>query len=594
MPVPASASRCSPGRERRLDRGRERRLLRRGPRSRGGPARGARRGRRIASTRGQRTERPRPEEHLFAPACAKCSQRATFSCLTGLPRPCRFLASDPVGLRARRIWHFFCLDQVPRPTERRRLRWASSTSSSASKKDDRRDERGAPRRRPATTAPAAAADGASPERRAARATTTTTATRPHARARQRRLGESAPSDGAATFCGPMLIGAFVVGALLGGLAVWLVLRERVARAAPTRRRARDTFKALSAEALQQNDDVVPRPRKDKIEGVATPQLSRSRSRCSASTRRSSGSSRRASTSAGRSPSRSLALTEGAGQAARRDRQPGQRAPRAGGARPWGEIQLKRTLELAGMLEHCDFASRRSRLERRRGAPPRRGRPACPAASTSSSTRRCRSTRSSTRSRPRTSRRAAQSLDEFVRHVRDHIAQARRRRRTGGSSMPAPEFVIMFLPSESFYRAAIEHDASLLELGPQQRVILASPTTLIVLLMTAAAALARGDDRRERARGQRARPAALRAARDDERALRDARQAPRHGSRRLQRARSARSRPASSRAARKLAAARRLGRRGARDRRADRRRRARRRPRPSWSQGDARARRRRAP
>jgi DNA recombination protein RmuC len=53
--------------------------------------------------------------------------------------------------------------------------------------------------------------------------------------------------------------------------------------------------------------------------------------------------------------------------------------------------------------------------------------------------------------------------------------------------PAPEYVIMFLPSESFYRYAIERDGSLLELGPQQKVIFASPTTLISLLMTAAAA-----------------------------------------------------------------------------------------------------------
>ena len=81
---------------------------------------------------------------------------------------------------------------------------------------------------------------------------------------------------------------------------------------------------------------------------------------------------------------------------------------------------------------------------------------------------------------------SERLDDFVRHLRDRM------RRLGEKAywrqfMPAPEYVIMFLPSESFYRCAIERDGSLLQVGPQQKVILASPTTLIILLMTAAAA-----------------------------------------------------------------------------------------------------------
>jgi DNA recombination protein RmuC len=50
---------------------------------------------------------------------------------------------------------------------------------------------------------------------------------------------------------------------------------------------------------------------------------------------------------------------------------------------------------------------------------------------------------------------------------------------------APDFVIMFLPGESFYRAALEQDPSLLELGGAERVVLASPATLITLLRTVA-------------------------------------------------------------------------------------------------------------
>jgi DNA recombination protein RmuC len=77
------------------------------------------------------------------------------------------------------------------------------------------------------------------------------------------------------------------------------------------------------------------------------------------------------------------------------------------------------------------------------------------------------------------------LDEFVRHVRDHMRRLSEKA-YWRQFAPAPEYVIMFLPSESFYRYAIERDGSLLELGPQQKVIFASPTTLIALLQAAAA------------------------------------------------------------------------------------------------------------
>lgn len=77
------------------------------------------------------------------------------------------------------------------------------------------------------------------------------------------------------------------------------------------------------------------------------------------------------------------------------------------------------------------------------------------------------------------------LGKFVRHVRDHMAKLSAKA-YWHQFAPSPEFVVMFLPSESFYRYAIERDGTLLDLGPQQRVILASPMTLIALLLTAAA------------------------------------------------------------------------------------------------------------
>jgi DNA recombination protein RmuC len=49
--------------------------------------------------------------------------------------------------------------------------------------------------------------------------------------------------------------------------------------------------------------------------------------------------------------------------------------------------------------------------------------------------------------------------------------------------PAPEFVVMFLGDESFFRAALDHDPTLLDAGVEAGVIPASPTTLIALLRT---------------------------------------------------------------------------------------------------------------
>jgi len=76
------------------------------------------------------------------------------------------------------------------------------------------------------------------------------------------------------------------------------------------------------------------------------------------------------------------------------------------------------------------------------------------------------------------------LQDFVRHVRTHVSKLALKAYWRQFS-PSPEYVVMFLPTESFFRYALEEDHSLLEFAANQNVLIASPTTLIANLRSAA-------------------------------------------------------------------------------------------------------------
>jgi DNA recombination protein RmuC len=282
----------------------------------------------------------------------------------------------------------------------------------------------------------------------------------------------------------MVIAAFLVGTILGGLAVWLVLRER---GAAQRRVADDlstTFRALSAETLQQTTTSFLDLAKDKIEGVATAQLGPIKDSLQRFDQKVEQLERARQLERGALTEQIRALQQGAEQL-RGETAGLVTALRASEVRgQWGELQLKRTLELAGMLEHCDFVQQ----------PPATGddgllRPdvivklAGGKNIVIDSKVPLKALLDALQTQDEQAR--AQCLDEFVRHVRDHMRKLSEKA-YWRQFAPSPEYVIMFLASESFYRFAIERDGSLLELGPQQKVILASPTTLITLLLAAAA------------------------------------------------------------------------------------------------------------
>lgn len=150
---------------------------------------------------------------------------------------------------------------------------------------------------------------------------------------------------------------------------------------------------------------------------------------------------------------------------------------------WGEIQLKRVVELAGMVEHCDFVQQevvnseygRQRPDMLIRLPGKKVIVVDSKAPLADYLEAIDTTEENLRQ---------VKMLGHARQVKNHIMNLAGKAYWNQFNF-TPEFVIMFLPGETFFSAALQADPGLIEFGAEHRVIIATPTTLIALLKAVA-------------------------------------------------------------------------------------------------------------
>lgn len=238
------------------------------------------------------------------------------------------------------------------------------------------------------------------------------------------------------------------------------------------RRLRDTFQALASDALKDNRSSFLDLAKTSFEGYQKP-IAESLNRVD---RRLQDAERERLEAYSRLSEQVVALGSAAATLSRALRTPAVRGR-------WGEMQLRRVVEIAGMLQRCDFdeqpavTSENGRLRPDLIVHLPGGKQIVVDAKTPLEAfldaQECTD-----------DERRASRLQAHARQVREHMD--RLGNKAYWDQLPnSPEMVVMFLPGETLFSTALQQDLTLIEHGLEQKVLLASPITLIALLTTVA-------------------------------------------------------------------------------------------------------------
>ncbi len=287
-----------------------------------------------------------------------------------------------------------------------------------------------------------------------------------------------------------VVAGLALGALLVG--VWMTHRSALARAELT-----DAFKAVSGEALKTNSQIfldLARTSFETLKVEAKGDLAQRQQAIDELIRPLTESLKRyeqqiqsleqSRQSAYGGIDRHLTLLNEAQERLRQEAANLVKALRTPGARGrWGELTLRRVVEMAGLVRHCDFVEQATlETEEGRKRPdlvvhlPNHCQIVVDAKTVLAAYLDAHETTDEAQRRAHLARHAAQvrsRMDELS--LKAYATQFDR----------APEFVVLFLPGEQFLGAALEHDPTLIEDGFAQRVVIATPTTLFAVLRAVA-------------------------------------------------------------------------------------------------------------